>query len=86
MENTTLLVKQQRLAALAVQWERDPKFKEYCRLTWKPEEFQDVERRIELLREIDKIEARHTKKGAPVYLDISEIDVKAWEAQWYDKN
>lgn len=84
MANTTSSVKQQRLAALAVQWERDPRFKEYCRKTWEPEEFQDVERRIELLREVDRIEARHTKKGAPTYLDISEIDVKAWEAMIYD--
>ena len=84
MVNMATSVKKQRLAALAVQWERDPRFKEYCRKTWKPEEFQDVEKRIELLREVDRIEARHTKKGAPVYLDISEIDVKAWEAMIYD--
>ena len=84
MVNMATSVKKQRLAALAVQWERDPRFKEYCRKTWKPEEFQDVEKRIELLREVDRIEARHTKKGAPVYLDINEIDVKAWEAMIYD--
>ena len=84
MANTNTSVKQHRLAVLAVQWERDPRFKEFCRKTWKPEEFQDIEKRIELLREVDKIEARHTKKGMPEYLDISEIDVKAWEAMIYD--
>lgn len=33
MANTTLSVKEQRLMALATQWERDPRFKEFCRMT-----------------------------------------------------
>lgn len=81
MLNTNTLVKKQRLMALAVQWERDPRFKEFCRKSWEPEAFQDAENRIAKLKEVDLIEARHTKKNAVKYLDISEIDVAAWEKE-----
>lgn len=73
-----------RLMALAIQWERDPRFKEFCRKSWEPEAFQDIENRITKLKEVNAIEARHTIKNAVKYLDISEIDVAAWEKEWYD--
>ena len=70
--------------ALATQWERDPRFKEFCRHTWEPEAFKEAEERIEKLKQVHAIEKRHTVKSPVKYLDISEIDVEAWEKQLYD--
>lgn len=73
-----------RMRALAMQWDNDPRMKEVCRRTWDPIFFAECEAKIEKLKQVGLIEQKHFNKSSIKYLDISEIDVEAWEKQLYD--
>lgn len=76
--------KMNRVRTLGAEWRRDPRFKEACKRMWDPNFFAWCEQKIAELEAVEAIEVKHQLGEKVKFLDISEIDCAAWEAQWYD--
>ena len=70
-----------KVKALAAEWKRDPRFKETCKSLWDPNFFAWCEKKIAELEAVKTIEVKHQFRDDVKFLDISEIDCAAWEAQ-----